>query len=235
MPAGPKYPNQQLRSVSLEAYFAGRLGAVAVFGAVQDAVAAKLPLLFVPNVQPGEASALRPFQLRDPDHKRSLALAVNQVTYVAFEYPGFEAFRDEAIPLITEALGTIGVKRLNRVVYRYENEVGVTRESDGSIPLRRVFPNAIPAVLGSGNCRTVDATFETRWEDTGSHGVQGFHARVEPANGGDALKVSVFAAMENTNLDALNGAAAKAHGIAFALFESLISEEFRNLISAGEG
>ena len=47
---GPQYPNQQLRSVSLETFFPGRFSMLAGLERLQSRVGSELPNLFVPNV-----------------------------------------------------------------------------------------------------------------------------------------------------------------------------------------
>jgi hypothetical protein len=132
------------------------------------------------------------------------------------------------------ALDKLGVERLNRVVFRYENEVGIRREPDGALPLRRVFPNALPAVLGDGKCHAVNAMYEVRWEHDDVRGVRGLHARVEQEGAAEVMRVAVFASVEAVPVDHLPVAIEKAHGQAYGLFEALISNEFRDFIQAGK-
>ncbi len=132
---GPKYPNQQLRSVSIETFFRGRLDAAARMGDVQREVEARLPDLFVPHVRHGEAVALRPYQLRDEEGTRSLALSFNQATFVAFEYPGHEAFIAEGLEMLRVTLGLMGVEELTRIAYRYDNAFDLPRSEGGAVSL----------------------------------------------------------------------------------------------------
>ena len=233
----PKYPNQQLRSVSIETYFPGRLRALSALGDVQDAVEDALPNLFVPNIQPGESVALRPYQLRDEEQKRSLAVSVNQVTYVSFDYPGFDAFSAEALPLVGAVLSAIKPKKLNRVVYRYENEVGIARESGGALPVDRIFPGILPRVFSNdgeiGPCRSLDIGAEHHWKDGDAEGVRGFHAWLDESSGTPSLRVAVLGVVENCDgVTDLPRATKAAHRVSVGLFESLISDEYRRFISS---
>ncbi len=232
MPSGPKYPNQQLRSVSLEAHFPGRLGVYARMGELQAAVEHELPNLYVPNIQPGEAAALRPFQLRDGKQRRSLAVAINQATYIAFEYPGHESFIAEAVAVLSRALGCIEVPKLNRVVYRYENEVGIARDTEGGLAIEPAFPGVIPAVFAGQPARALNAAFEHSWSTGAFRGVRGFHARFEEGAGAGVLGVSVFGTVEGCEASQLGACAAEAHRVGVDLFESLISPKFRDFISS---
>lgn len=234
MGTGPKYPNQQLRSVAVEAYFPGQLKALARFGDIQDAFADRFPLLFVPNMQPGDALALRPFQLRDEDQSRSLALALNQVAFIAFQYPGFEAFHREVVSIVPKALQTIDVRTLNRVVYRYENEIGLSREDDGSLPLARLFPGVLPTSPDFSPPTSLDSRFERAFESGPYGGRCGFHARIERTDGAEVLRVAIHATVEGCDLAAFDAAVKTSHQVAHELFEKLISDEFRRFLSAAE-
>ena len=235
MAKGPKYPNQQLRSVSLETYFPGRLGAYAVLGDIQADVEKTLPNLFVPNFQPGDAAALRPFQMRDSGQQRSLAVAVNQVTYVGFVYPGYAAFIEEALPIVQTALDRIKPATLNKVVYRYENEIGMARDESKNLAVDLTFPGVLPSLVGGGHTRAVNAAFEQGWQSDELHGARGFHARVEEDGGATVFKVTVFGSVDSCEVVKLRTAADEAHRIGFELFESLISDGFREFISSNSG
>src|SRR5687767_3717261 len=64
---GPRYPYQQLRSVSLETYFKGRFSVTSGLERVQQRVDRELPTVMVPHAQHGEPLTLRPFQMRDDE------------------------------------------------------------------------------------------------------------------------------------------------------------------------
>ncbi len=239
MGSGPKYPNQQLRSVSLETYFPGELGSFSRFGAVQEALRESLPNLFVPNLQPGEPVALRPFQLRDVEQTKSLALAVNQATYVSFRYPGYDSFAAEAVPMVAGALAHLNPTKLNRVVYRYENELGIAREAKGELGIERIFPGVISNVFVQGDmagpAKALDTAVEHAWQADGFEGARGFHARTENVGSSLVFKLTVFGAVEGCAVADLDRAAATAHRVGISLFEALISPAFREFISANQG
>lgn len=232
MGGAPRYPNQQLRSVSFETYFPGRLGAFSAMGELHEEVRAKFPNLFVPNLLPGEAHALRPYQLRNAEHSRSLALAVNQITYIAFNYPGHEAFIEEAAPLIGKCLSAYRVETLSRVTMRYENEIGAGRNEDG-VPnaLHNAFPGLTPKVFEGRACRVMDANVETPWKDDTAKGSEGYRVQVQASPFGDILRVQIHATVEDAPVSKLKEAAGVTHAKAVALFESVISESFRTFLS----
>lgn len=221
----PKYPNQQLKSVSMELFFPGQLEVFGCLGEIQRDVSGDLTQLFVPNIQPGEAPALRPFQLRNEAGTRSLALAVNQASFIAFqEYPGFEAFRDEGLPILARALERMGVRMLTRVRYAYENEIGLPDQ--GGFDVGSLFPGVIAREAPS----RVLAPFHSSADWVLSGDQVGFQAQIDPA--GSALTVTVSSAAKGPlDAGALKAALDRVHGQAIELFEKLISAEFRRVIS----
>lgn len=232
MTTGPKYPNQQLRSVSLETHFPGELSYFGQLGVIQEQVRDRLPNLFVPNIQPGEAVALRPFQFRDQD-RAALAIAVNQATYVSYAYPGHSAFVAEANPILRAALESVGPTLLSRVTYRYENEVGLERDGAGCVGVGDIFPGILLPALSVDLTRAVNLAVEHAWVEGDRGGIRGVHARIEEGLAGPVLRVAVLASVEAVQLDDFEPAVSKAHELAFNLFESLISDDFREFISNG--
>jgi|GEM_PF-4158179 len=227
----PKYPRQQLKSVSIEVFFPGQLEILSRFGQIQREVggSSQLSQLFVPNVQAGEPIALRPYQLRDVEGTRSLALAVNQVAYIAFDdYPGFESFREEALPKIRGVLESVEVENLSRVRYLYENEVGLQDRS--GFEVSGLFPGVVPAgVIGA----KVLSPFHSAAEWLESEDLVGFNARIEGSD--PVLKVGLFASATGAlALEGLEAAVERLHGRATHLFEAIISDQFRSLISEDE-
>lgn len=239
--SGPKYPNQQLRSVSVEVFFPGKLSALMAMGTIQDRFSAEFPNLFVPNIHPGEAVALRPYQLRPEDGSRSLALAANQATLIAFSYPGFEVFRDEVTTVLDFVLAEVNPKHISRLVYRYENSVGVTRDDEKALPVQGLFPAVISPLAGEEGLRSVDSAFEWNWQQEEYSGVEGVHLRADPAvpGRGETLTFSCYCAVEGTptaphSPKDLTKLVEATHKRSCALFERSISAGYRSYISGEE-
>lgn len=229
MAGTPKYPNQQLSSVSLETFFSGQFTVLSRLEKVQARVKERLPLLFVPNAESGEALALRPYQLRDVAGVESLAIALNQVTYVSFVYPGYQTLAQTAVPLLAETLEILDVPELQRVAYRYENEIGLTRDEHEVLPLSSILKLDMPSWCGD------DFTaFELSWQKKWAKGQVGSHARVEQVNGVEVLKLTVVAVvLPAGKTEDLRLLADCAHSEAVSCFESMITDEFRSYISNG--
>jgi hypothetical protein len=228
--AGPKYPNQQLRAVSLETYFPGQFSVLSGLASVQGRLRSQLPNLFVPNIEPGQAPALRPFQLRDPKNTESLAFAINQAAYVSFQYPGFLVMKPRAVSLIRDALRDLGVETLNRVIYRSDNEIGISRNEKSVLPLDRILKLDLPGWCGSQFTK-LELGSQWVWEK----GHVAVEVRVEGAPGSEMLKISIAAAMTAnvgpvTDLDDYADAT---HHEANRIFEAMITDGFRSYISTG--
>lgn len=225
--AGPKYPNQQLRSVSLETYFAGRFSALAGLRDVQDAFTADFPNLFVPNARDGQALDLSPYVLRSADDSKALGLAINQATFVSFAYPGFAAFVAEALPRLARTLELIGISTLNRVVYKYENAIGLSRDTDGVLPVGQIFNFPLPDGGQLDTLREVNFI----WRRTWNRGQFVGHLFVEKKENQETL-VAVLAAFVDPAGAAvdLRQFAQAAHDEAQAVFERMITDTFRELI-----
>lgn len=226
---GPKYPNQQLRSVSIETFFSGRLDALARMGEVQKLFAEDLPQLFVPQVHDGESAALRPYQLRDVDGDRSLALAMNQATYIAYRYPGFSQFREDALQFLGMSHRTLSVGDLSRVTFMYDNALDVPRASDGELPLHFLFNlDRMPSWLGNAGFSHLDV----RWEKPGPTGSLQGHLFTEGAFDQPTLRLVLRATAEPGGaVDKLDDLVSELHRQAVTTFESMVTDDFREFLS----
>ena len=219
-----RYPNQQLRSVSLETYFPGRFAATAAWGLVQERLSHRLPQLFVPGDTIGAPPALRPYQLRDDQGTRSLALALNQATYIALsDYPGFDDFIAEAVPVLEDVHATAGGTALSRVAYRYENAVSLGRGPDGTLALAEIIELDLPAWAGTNDLRSLNLELRRGWERGEVH----VHLFDETEGGGSVLRLVIAADVRHSEAARLAHDAAAAHAQARGVFESMIAPTFR--------
>lgn len=222
---GPKYPNQQLRSVSLETFFHGSLAAANRFADVQAANIERFPLLFVPLVEDGEPLAMRPYQLASEDRSQTLALAVNQATLVERNYPGHESFLPDASMLLASTLETLGVTELTRVIFRYDNAISLSRESDGTFPVHRVFNFGAPLLLNVGF-----ADLDLTWSQPVDGGLLHVDMQLETRGQHGRLLANVAAEVKGGSPTELSALASAAHSHAVNAFESMITSDFRRLI-----
>ncbi len=229
--SGPRYPNQQLRAVALETYFRGRFSMLNALEKVQAEFGDRFPNLFVPHAQHGASPALQPFQLRSAQLDETLGVAVNQASYVSFDYPGSDRFLASAAALLPRVLELGGVQKLERVVYRYENEIGLSRDADRVIPLQQLVNIAPPPGCGSADEGVIgmEMAWTTRW----SHGLLNVQAAVDEAPGpaGAVLRLTIAATVSPAGPpEQLATYASQAHGRALAAFEALITPTFREFL-----
>lgn len=223
----PTYANQQLRSVSLETYFRGRLSYRDAAGRVQRRVEKELPHLFVPNSRPDAASDLQAYQLRSDNGEKTVALAVNQVTYVSRSYPGHEQFCRDALSFIPAALGDYGVEQLERVVYRYENEVAITRDEREVIPVNKVLKLSNLPWWRADDLTDVNCT----WTQHTPHGRLGIRVAVEGDGTAEKMLISIISMIiPGGPVGTLAHLARQAHDSARAWFEGAITDDFRAYI-----
>lgn len=230
---GPRYPKQQLRSVSLETFFPGRFSALAGLDRVQDRIRGDLPNLFVPNVEAGQAIAIRPYQFRDDRQIESLAIAINQATYISFHYPGYEAFAPRALGVLGVFYEECGIESLDRVVYRYENEISFARDRN-RIPLDRILKLPLP-----GWCRWEDGLRDVSlgWTRDTGRGAFTFSLAVGPSDAlrGEVLKITISSMVRPAgDVDRLADFANATHEEAASCFDEMITDDFRTVLSGQE-
>lgn len=224
--SGEIYPNQQLALVTLHVGFAGRFAALTRLDEFQDSLGGEFPRLYVPHVSDGEAVALKPYQLRSESGHEMLAVAVNALTYGAYVYPGSEKFLARAVPLLTQALSLFGVRDLHRVVYRYENQIGIQRV-DGVLALDRVLNKERLAPMPLTQVRALNL----EWLQATDNGELFTKIHVQNEDGVEVLHVDLAAAMiPGGDVSALLASAKSAHDVAAARFEAMISDDFRVLL-----
>jgi uncharacterized protein (TIGR04255 family) len=148
-------------------------------------------------------------------------------------------FFQEAIPILSNSLTAIAPKKLNRVVYRYENEVGLGRDERGELPIHRLFPGIFPNVFTTGGqasgIKVINSSCEQSWEDVGFKGVRGFQANTEDSGVQTVFRITIFGAVEDVTVADLDKAVGSAHQVGESLFEDMISSEFREFIGSSKG
>lgn len=220
-----EYKNQTVVGVSLEAYFKGRLGVYAGFERIQQIVGDRFPNLFVPNALHGEHIALKPFQLRNREGSEVLGIALNQASYTSRKYPGFVDFREKALHHVRTMLNELRVPELARLVFRYDNELLIDRESDGTIPLGRVL-RVYPACEQQPP-RYLNFTMESvrYWHRGRLHTSVGASP---DASGAERLRFSIAAEVTPGGpVEQLDDMTDASHDEARGYFEQLITDDFR--------
>lgn len=219
----PRYPNQQLRFVGLETFFAGRLAALTALEQLQDQLT-DMPHLFVPSSSDGDAVALKPYQLRS-DTGEFLAVAVNQASFISEDYPGVDEFLARGEKLLSRVYPAAGVRSLNRVIYRYQNEIDIARYPDGRLALDRVFD---ADWLARANLANADSVRFDWVESVSKTERLGTVLSVERDGSREVLRLNLAGAVvAPIPVDRLAVTARIAHDLAQQRFERMICEDFR--------
>ncbi len=223
-PSGSPYVNQTVKAVRLEAFFRGHFDVLPRFGIVQTRLREQFPDLLVPNVTGiGEPLALRPFQLRNKASADALGLAIHQVSYVSWSYPGFEKFGERAVGLMSGALKDLQIDQLERVNFQYDNELGIPRLPDGSLPLDQLLQ--VGAQVGGDLGRFLD--IDMKWSRQAPGGRLHHSVLVERGEVGDKLKFTIAAEVAPAGAAAdLGEFARRAHAQARGYFDKLITPGF---------
>ncbi len=228
-PPESPYVNQTVKSVRLEAYFRGQFDVLSRCGIVQSRLREQFPDLLVPNVTAiGEALALRPFQLRNvKSNTEALGLAIHQVSYVSYRYPGFEKFCARAVELLTDALRDLQIDELERVSFQYDNELGIPRLPDGSIPLDQLL--LVDVKVGEDLGRFID--IDMKWSRQAPGGRLHHAVQVERGEVGDKLKFTIAAEVTPAGpASRLDELARQAHAQARRYFDGLITPAFHDFL-----
>lgn len=194
---------------------------------VQREVQDRMPDLFVPNAQPGMATALRANHFKSQDRSKALAVALNQATYVSYDYPGHVSFIEEAVTLLTRTLELLRIDDLNRVVYRYENEIGIGREENDVLPLNRILRMPKTTWCGFDSLLAIGMEWSRMWE----RGQLITRLAVDEVRGAPVLQLGLAAQVAPAgSVGALREFAEDAHRVARECFDSMITDDFRALL-----
>jgi uncharacterized protein (TIGR04255 family) len=226
----PVYPNQQLRLVSFETYFPGQLSMLSSFGAIQNELHDRFPLLFVPQNDGTDAQALKPYQLRTASLTDIFALALNQASYSTARYPGADVFVPAAIDAMNVAYRHGKVEHLSRVRYKYENEISVGADS-----IHAALAAVLNATWLARLCPTDVDLLSLDWTEVINHDERlGFGLTTTQHPGRVVININIIGNLISPCAVAdLLDVATRVRKLASARFEEMISDAFRaNLMGA---
>ena len=109
------------REAAIEIRFPGDARIDSWRGEFQQTIRARLPQLLVPNIQPGEAVALRHYQFTNEAQTEIVSLALNSLAYAVTEYAGWEIVRTEYLRLWTKLQEQMSIRQASRIGIRYTN------------------------------------------------------------------------------------------------------------------
>ena len=187
----------------------------------------------MPKVQLGDAPALSAYHFKQDDEQATIVTAINKLAYGTKNYPGFEAFKEEVLKIVGFFGRNFHIQKLTRTGLRYINAIPCVLK-DGILPLGDYldigFTIPPPAtdkfssmsfvffsMVGSGTLRT---RIEHVIAEDKSH---------------EAILLDFDYSMESDlTFDKIETYLDESHSVTKGMFESMITDKYRNYIR-GEG
>lgn len=228
-----QYPNQPLIDVAFEIRF---LGDPAIecrrdefFRLVRD----NYPKVYVPKLQPGDAPALSLYHFKQDDERATIMTAINKLVYGTKKYPGFEPFKEEVLRIAGLFGRTFGVQKLTRTGLRYINAIPCVLK-DGILPLRDYLKVGftIPT-LATDNFNSMSFVFSS------TVGAGTIQTRIEHAIAEDKSQEAIlldfdYALQSDLTFDNIETYLEESHKVTKAMFEGMITDEYRRYIRGEE-
>ena len=219
------YPNSPLVEVVCEIRFPGELAIECRRDEFYEKIRDKYPTILVP--QAGDRSA--PYRFENQNRNAEIMLALNRFSFHDKDYSGHKRFIKEFIELVKKLNQTYSLKKLARVGWRYINVIPFTRE-DGIVPLQRFVSVDVSLPEGVSDqfenlsmvliSKVPDGTITTRIESI-----------IRSDDQQEALLLDFdFALTEKLAFSKIHSCVRKAHSETRALFENLITDDYRQYL-----
>ncbi len=227
--SGEVYPNSPLIEVVCEIRFPGDLAIECKRDIFYDKIKDAYPNILVPQVRPGVVLPCEPYRFEREDHAAGIMLSINKFSFYLKKYEGHENFIKE-FKRLAEILGTAySVDKLNRIGWRYINLIPYTRK-DGIVPLNR-FLNIAISTPGRAWERLENLSFVLVSRVTNGS----ITTKIESVRRKDAQEEALvldfdFAMTEGLSFSKLGKYVKISHEHTRALFEELITDEYRQYL-----
>ena len=230
------YPNSPLVEVVFEIRFPGEPMVECrrheFFARVRD----EYPRVLVPQMQVPGFPALEPYRFEREDRCAGMLLAIDKFGYYTRRYPGFREFRGTFLKLMSAFGEMFNIARLKRTGWRYINVIPFTREG-GNIPLNR-FLDVGPFLRGDhmGSVRASREQYEnlniTLMLKIDRCSVT---TKLESIISSDQSREALLldfdcAKLENLMFPETEAYIDESHQVARNLFETLITERYRQYL-----
>jgi len=223
------YPNQPLIEVVCEAHFPANMAIECRKDLFHAKIKNKYSEILVPQVQMGKAMPLEVYRFEKKDRSAGVMLAINKFSFYEKKYEGHKKFIREFMRLARLLGETYSISKIDRLGWRYINLIPFTRE-DGIVPLQRFLtvslnvPNSV-----SERFENLSIVFISRVAD-GSITTK-IESAVREDRQQEALVLDFdFAMTENLHFSKLGDYVIMAHEHTSALFESLITDQYRQYL-----
>jgi uncharacterized protein (TIGR04255 family) len=219
------YPNSPLVEVVCEIRFPCELAIECRRDEFYEKIRDKYPTILVPQA----GDRLAPYRFEYENRNSEIMLALNRFSFHDKDYSGHKRFIKEFIELVKKLNQTYSMKELARVGWRYINVIPFTRE-DGIVPLQRFVSVDVSLPEGVSDqfenlsmvliSKVPDGTITTRIESI-----------IRSDDQQEALLLDFdFALTEKLAFSKIHSCVRKAHNGTRALFENLITDDYRQYL-----
>ena len=219
------YPNSPLVEVVCEVRFPGELAIECRRDEFYEKIRDRYPTILVPKVGDG----LAPYRFENEGRTAEIMLAINRFSFHEKKYSGHKEFIKEFVRL-AKTLGEIyAVKKLNRLGWRYINVIPFSRENE-IVPLQRFtnFGLKLPEGM-SDKFENVSIVFISK--APGGTITTRIESIIRSNDQQEALLMDFdFAMTEKLSFSRINSCVSRAHEQTRAIFENLITDDYRQYL-----
>lgn len=223
------YPNSPLIEVVCEVRFPADMAIECRKDLFHAKIKNKYSEILVPQVQAGKAMPLEAYRFEKKDRSAGVMLAINKFSFYEKKYEEHKKFIKEFMRLAYLFGETYSISKIDRLGWRYINLIPFTRE-DGLVPLQRFLTVSLNVPNGvSERFENLSMVFISKVPD-GS-----ITTKIESAVRGDRQQEALvldfdFAMTENLHFSKLGDYVIIAHEHTRAIFESLITDQYRQYL-----
>jgi len=223
------YPNSPLVEVVCEIRFSAELAIECRRNEFFDKVRDKYPKILIPQSGGSQTTPITAYRFENESQKSGIILALNRFAFYEKDYSGHKRFINEFVRLAKILTETYPLRDLQRLGWRYINIIPYSRE-DGVVPLKRFVAAGIRVPEGISDqfenlgivfvSRVTDGAITTRIESI-----------IRSNDQQEALLLDFdFAMTEKLQTSKIRAYAKKAHEQTRTLFESLITDDYRQYL-----
>ena len=219
------YPNSPLVEVICEVRFPGELAIECKKDEFYEKIRDRYPTILAPKA----GDSLSSYRFENKERTAEIMLAINRFSFHDKNYSGHKRFIKEFIDLFKTLYKMYSLKKLVRVGWRYINVIPFTRE-DGIVPLQRFISVNVNLPEGVSDqfenlsmvliSKVPDGTITTRIESI-----------IRSDDQQEALLLDFdFALTEKIAFSKINSCVSMAHEQTRAIFENLITDDYRQYL-----
>ena len=223
------YPNSSLVEVVCEIRFSAELAIECKRDEFFDKIRDTYPNILLPQSTGIQTNPVTAYRFENESQNAGITLALNRFSFYEKNYSGHKKFIKEFTRLANTLIATYPLRDLQRLGWRYINIIPFSRE-DGIVPLNRFVAAGIKVPEGiSDQFENLGIVFVSRVSDGA------ITTRIESIlrsnDQQEALLLDFdFAMTEKLQPSKIETYAKKAHKQTRALFESLITDEYRQYL-----